>query len=72
MAVKLPRIVGLRIIGVSVDAGAATHVGGPVHIQHATFDVPCPTDLEFWFQHGGREHQRSIQGVELLFDRDTK
>jgi hypothetical protein len=69
MAVKLPRIKGLRLIGTEVDAETAIHVGGPIQVRHVTFDVPCPEDLALWMQHG-RRGEKSIVGVELLFDRD--
>jgi hypothetical protein len=50
-----------------VDAGTAINVGGPVHVDHKTFEIHCPPELEFWLMHGkGRE--KSIQGVEIMFD----
>lgn len=62
----------LRVICVSVDAGAAANVGGPVHIDHKTFDVPATPELVKWLEVNPRSYiSRSIQGVELITQEDA-
>jgi hypothetical protein len=59
----------LRIICCESDSGDAAHVGGPVHITHKTFDVPCPTELETWIverDSRGAYHHLDILGIEVL------
>lgn len=56
----------IRIIVTTTDAGAAAHVGGPVHITHKTFDIEAP-ELEAFMAEQKRSFEyRCITGVEVL------
>ena len=57
----------IRIIVRAKDAGAAAHVGGPVDVTHATFDVEAPTLEAFLRAKDGDPYcHREIVGAEVL------
>lgn len=56
----------IRVIVTTVNAGAAANVGGPVHVQHKTFDVSAPALEAFMSEKLGSYTERSIAGVEVI------
>lgn len=55
----------LRIICHETDSNDATHVGGPVHIRHKSFDMEAPPELVAWFA-SAKYVTRAFDGVELI------
>jgi hypothetical protein len=57
----------LRVIVRMSDAGAAAHVGGPVYVEHRTFDIEA-VDLEAFMRAGDDDpwKKTEIVGVELM------
>jgi hypothetical protein len=58
----------LRIIVRTVNTSAAAHVGGPVEIQHTTFDIEAPEVEKFLLepkQQGWQYAGRDVVGVEV-------
>ena len=56
----------LRILCTETDFGLAANVGGPVNVNHKTFDLPCSPELEAWLADVDKWRARTIHGVEKL------
>lgn len=60
----------IRIIVTTTDAGAAAHVGGPVHVTHKTFDIEAPEVEAFMAEQMHSYQYRCIAGVEVIQPKD--
>lgn len=63
---QIAKALGLRIIAVEIDAGRSIHVGGPVEVEHKTFDLPVSASLAEWLEKQVEWGGRTITGVEVL------
>ena len=57
----------IRLICSETDAGMAANVGGPVTVNHKTFDVELP-EVEVWLTAKLPYAERRFVGIEILFD----